>query len=36
MYVFSRLDNTVTHIGGEVDFVWTDFIMNDMVAFQGV
>jgi hypothetical protein len=35
VYVFSRPDNTVTHIGDEVSFVWTHFFMNGMVAFQG-
>ena len=35
VYVFSRPDNTVTHIGDEVDVVWTHFFMNGMVAFQG-
>ena len=35
VYVFSRPDNTVTHIADEVDFVWTHFFMNGMVAFQG-
>jgi hypothetical protein len=34
VYVFSRPDNTVTHIGDEVSFVWTHFFMNGMVAFQ--
>ena len=35
VYVFSRPDNTVPHIGDEVDVVWTHFFMNGMVAFQG-
>jgi len=35
VYVFSRPDNTATHVGDEVDFVWTHFFMNGMVAFQG-
>ena len=34
VYVFSRPDNTATHIGDEVDIVWTHFFMNGMVAFQ--
>ncbi len=34
VYVFSRPDNTVTHIGDEISFVWTHFFMNGMVAFQ--
>lgn len=35
VYVFSRPDNTATHVGDEVDIVWTHFFMNGMVAFQG-
>ena len=35
VYVFSRPDNTATHVGDEVDVVWTHFFMNGMVAFQG-
>ena len=35
VYVFSQPDNTVTHVGDEVDVVWTHFFMNGMVAFQG-
>ena len=34
VYVFSRPDNTVTHIGDEISAVWTHFFMNGMVAFQ--
>ncbi|MBS0183527.1 MAG: alginate export family protein [Nitrospira sp.] len=34
VYVFSQPDNTETHIGDEIDFVWTHFLMNGMVAFQ--
>lgn len=35
VYVFSQPDNTETHIGDEVDVVWTHFFMGGMVAFQG-
>lgn len=35
VYVFSQPDNTETHIGDEIDVVWTHFFMNGMVAFQG-
>ncbi len=35
VYVFSQPDNTETHIGDEVDVVWTHFFMSGMVAFQG-
>lgn len=34
VYVFSRPDNTVTHVGDEISAVWTHFFMNGMVAFQ--
>lgn len=34
VYVFSRPDNSKTHIGDEIDVVWTHFFMNGMVAFQ--
>ncbi|MBI5672861.1 MAG: hypothetical protein HZC50_06330 [Nitrospirae bacterium] len=33
--MFSQPDNTETHIGDEVDVVWTHFFMGGMVAFQG-
>lgn len=35
VYVFSQPGNTKTDIGDEIDVVWTHFIMNGMVAFQG-
>ncbi|MDF0651852.1 MAG: alginate export family protein [Nitrospira sp.] len=35
VYVFSQPGNTETDIGDEIDVVWTHFIMNGMVAFQG-
>ena len=34
VYVFSRPDNTATHVGDEVNVVWTHFLMSGMVAFQ--
>lgn len=34
VYVFSRPDNTVTHVGDEISAVWTHFFMNGMVALQ--
>ncbi len=34
VYVFSRSDNTKTHIGDEIDFTWTHMFMDGKVAFQ--
>lgn len=34
VYVFSRPDNTKTHVGDEINVVWTHFFMNGIVAFQ--
>jgi hypothetical protein len=34
VYVFSRADNTKTHVGDEINVVWTHFFMHGMVAFQ--
>jgi hypothetical protein len=34
VYVFSKAGNTQTHIGDELDFVWTHFFMEGKLAFQ--
>ncbi len=34
VYVYSRTDNTKTHIGDEVDFTWTRMFADGKVAFQ--
>ena len=34
VYVFSKVDNTKTHIGDEIDFTWTHMFMDGKVAFQ--
>ncbi len=34
VYVYSRADNTKTHIGDEVDFTWTRMFADGKVAFQ--
>jgi hypothetical protein len=34
VYVFSKADNTKTHIGDEIDFTWTHLFMDGKVAFQ--
>ena len=34
MYVFSKAGNTETHIGDELDFVWTHLFMDGKLAFQ--
>lgn len=34
VYVFSKAGNTKTHIGDEVDFVWTHLFMEGKLAFQ--
>jgi hypothetical protein len=34
VYVFSRSNNTKTHIGQELDFTWTHMFMDGKVAFQ--
>jgi len=33
-YVFSRSDNTKTHVGDEIDFSWTRMFADGKVAFQ--
>jgi hypothetical protein len=34
VYVFSKVGNTKTHIGDEIDFTWTHMFMDGKVAFQ--
>ena len=34
VYVFSKANNTKTHIGDEIDFTWTHMFMDGKVAFQ--
>jgi hypothetical protein len=34
VYVFSKAGNTKTHIGDELDLVWTHFFMDGKLAFQ--
>ena len=34
VYVFSKAGNTKTHIGDELDFVWTHLFMDGKLAFQ--
>ncbi|MGE0643415.1 MAG: alginate export family protein [Nitrospira sp.] len=34
VYVYSRPDNDKTHVGDEINLVWTHFFMSGMVAFQ--
>ena len=34
VYVFSKAGNTETHIGDELDFVWTHMFMDGKLAFQ--
>jgi hypothetical protein len=34
VYVFSKVNNTKTHIGDEIDFTWTHMFMDGKVAFQ--
>ena len=34
VYVFSKAGNTTTHIGDELDFVWTHLFMDGKLAFQ--
>jgi Alginate export len=34
VYAFSKVGNTKTHIGDELDVVWTHFFMEGKVAFQ--
>lgn len=34
VYVFSKVGNTKTHVGDEIDFTWTHMFMDGKVAFQ--
>jgi len=34
VYVFSKNGNTKSHIGDEIDFVWTHMLMDGKLAFQ--
>jgi hypothetical protein len=34
VYVFSKAGNTTTHVGDELDLVWTHFFMDGKLAFQ--
>ncbi|HEX6951008.1 MAG TPA: alginate export family protein, partial [Nitrospira sp.] len=34
VYVFSKANNTKTHVGDEIDFTWTHMFMDGKVAFQ--
>ncbi len=34
VYVWSKVNNTKTHIGDEIDFTWTHMFMDGKVAFQ--
>jgi hypothetical protein len=34
VYVFSKANNTKTHVGDEIDFTWTRMFMDGKLAFQ--
>jgi len=34
VYVFSKVNNTKTHVGDEIDFTWTHMFMDGKLAFQ--
>ncbi len=36
VYVYSKTDNTKTHIGDEMDFAWTHLFMDGKLSFQAV
>ena len=36
VYVYSKADNTKTHIGDEIDFAWTHLFMDGKLSFQAV